>query len=443
MEFSFKERPTQFDLFQTIIGAAQGVNSYSRIHSGGAIRGGKTVTNSLAFITLAIQYPLSKWSVHRKDLTILESTTIETFSKILRGSKKWHWSKSRSNYHLTYKPNDARIFFVGANESRDKDFTDTLGLEINGAFFDQLEDVSFEYYNAVLQRVGSWHIPNEPNPVVLTTCNPHPGWIKKHIYLPFKEGTLPPDELFVPLSPTNEPSNTAQQWAVWNRMPPDVKARMIDGDWNNFENKNPWFYAFDKSKHVYKERIPFNPAFPLILSFDFNIDPATCVVAQLVPGAFIFILKSYKIPNCTISQLCQRILTDFPGAVLKVTGDPSGHNRNQGFNSPNATMYTMIREALRIGANQIDRSKISYTGENAWREIRIFVNTILQNHPKLYFCPVGAVDLIADIELATTEEGKDKMFKTAGNTEYGMHLTDGFLYLLTTYLNDYMKTFKL
>jgi hypothetical protein len=24
-----------------------------------------------------------------------------------------------------------------------------------------------------------------------------------------------------------------------------------------------------------------------------------------------------------------------------------------------------------------------------------------------------------------------------------MHLTDGFLYLLTTYLNDYMKTFKL
>ena len=103
----------------------------------------------------------------------------------------------------------------------------------------------------------------------------------------------------------------------------------------------------------------------------------------------------------------------------------------------------MIREALRIGANQIDRSKVSYTGENAWREIRIFVNTILQNHPKLYFCPVGAVDLIADIELATTEEGKDKMFKTAGNTEYGMHLTDGFLYLLTTYLNDYMKTFKL
>ena len=218
---------------------------------------------------------------------------------------------------------------------------------------------------------------------------------------------------------------------------------LVNGEFIQEENKNPWFYAFDKSRHVYSERIPFNPAFPLILSFDFNIDPATCVVSQLVPGAFIFILKAYKIPNCTISQLCQRILTDFPGAVLRVTGDPSGHNRNQGFNSPNATMYTMIREALKISLNQVDKCQISYAGENAWREIRIFVNTILQNHPKLYFCPVGTVDLIADIELATTEEGKDKMFKTSGNTEYGMHLTDGFLYLLTTYLNDYMKTFKL
>lgn len=442
MHITFEHREAQYKLFQEIIGAAQGLNGLDRIHSGGAIRGAKTFTNSLALITLAKMYPQSKWSVHRKDLTILETTTIETFTKILRGLKNWHWSKSRSNYHLTYKPNGARIFFIGANESRDKDFTDTLGLEINGAFFDQLEDVSEEYYNAVLQRVGSWHIPNEPNPIVLTTCNPHPGWIKKKIYGPYKAGTLPANEMFVPLSPVNEPSNTDSQWKVWNSMPSDVKARMIEGDWDSFDNKNPFFYAFDKSKHVTTEPLQFDRSFPLLLAFDFNISPATCVVAQAVPGDFCYILKGYKLRNTTVKDLCQRILSDFPGAVYRVTGDPAGKARNAGFNSPNETMYSIIRQALNIGHGQIDTPNINYAGPDYWREMRIFCNTVLQNHPYFLFQAESAKDLIDDLTIATTEDGKDKLYKTSGDTEFGMHLTDCFVYLLTTYFNDYVKRFS-
>ena len=439
MHITFEDRPTQFELFQTILASAQGLTPYRRIHSGGAIRGAKSFTNTLALLTLARTYPGSKWSVHRKDLTILETTTIETFSKILGNSPQWHWNRNRANFHLTHRPTGSRIFFVGANESRDRDFTDTLGLEINGAFFDQLEDVSQEYYNAVLQRVGSWHIPKEPRPVVMTTFNPHPGWIKTELYKRFKTGSLPPDEVYFPLSPTGEPSNTEDQWAVWNKMPPDVRARMIEGDWESFENKNPFFFAFDRSKHVAPAPLRYNPSLPVYLAFDFNIDPMTCVVAQLQPGTFCAIVKAYKLNNCTIRDLCTRIRVDFPGAVYRVTADPAGGARSAGYDSVNTTMHSIIRRELGIGMNQMDSPMLNFARTDAWTELRIFANTMLQNHPNLLLCPVGAADLIADLELATTEEGKDKLYKTSGNTEYGQHLTDCFLYLITTYFNQYMK----
>jgi hypothetical protein len=140
-----------------------------------------------------------------------------------------------------------------------------------------------------------------------------------------------------------------------------------------------------------------------------------------------------------LKELLTRIKTDFPNAVFKVTGDPAGNARNQGYNSPNETMYSIIRTELNLSHKQIDKCPINYAGENAHREIRIFINTILQNHPHVIFDKDGTEDLRSDLRIATTEEGKDKMYKTSGATEYGMHLADGFVYGLITYLNDYIK----
>lgn len=437
MEITFEGRQTQEELYNTILLSASGKLPYQFIDSGGAIRGAKSFTNSLALLTLCKMFPYSKWSVHRKDLTILESTTIETITKITQGLPNWHWSRKPGNYHLTYKPNGSRLLFVGANESRDKDFTDTLGLEINGAFFDQLEDVSFEYYNAVCQRLGSWHISNEPQALCLSTFNPHPGWVKKHKYQRWKDGKLNSNEIYFPLSPVNEPSNTQSQWDIWNRMPPDVKARMIEGDWDSFDNKNPYFYAYDEPRHV--GTIQRMEGYPIHLAFDFNINPATASAYQFDPGKFFHVLKSWKIHNCTVRQLCDRIKVDFPAALFRVTGDPAGNARNQGFNSPNETMYSIIRESLGISIGQVDQPKLNYAGENYHRETRILVNTFFQNHQNIIFNKDTTEELRTDLRIATTEEGKDRLFKTAGNTEYGMHLADGFIYTILTYFNSWIK----
>jgi len=213
----------------------------------------------------------------------------------------------------------------------------------------------------------------------------------------------------------------------------------VHGLWGSEENKNPWFYALDSNKHYGVKDIGWNRSEVLYLAFDFNISPMTCVVAQMVPGIYCRIIKSYKIKNCTSREFCKIIKKDFPGAVLRVTADPAGNARNANYESVSTTGHAILRQYLGIGLNQMDKPMLNFNRRDAHTELRTFCNTVLQEHPNFSINPNWCADLIADLEMATTEEGSDKLYKTSGDTEFGMHLTDCFIYLLTTYLNSYLK----
>lgn len=212
----------------------------------------------------------------------------------------------------------------------------------------------------------------------------------------------------------------------------------LNGIWGLQDNKNPFFFAF-KPEHIIDQEIEWNPQLPVCLGFDFNIDPMTCVVSQFVEGQFIAFIKSYKIHNCTIKDLCARIKVDFPNALFMVTADPAGGARSAGYDSVQTTMHSIIRRELGIGLNQLLTPQLNWSRQDAWTELRIFCNTVLQNHPKVMFSKIGCADLISDIQLATTEEGKDKLYKTSGNSEFGMHLVDGFMYTMATWFNRWAK----
>jgi len=211
------------------------------------------------------------------------------------------------------------------------------------------------------------------------------------------------------------------------------------GNWGVAENKSPWFYAYDDAKHTSKTPLGWTSQLPVYLAFDFNINPMTCVVAQLVPGQFIRVIKAYKLHDCTIKELCRRIKSDFMGAVFRFTADPAGGARSAGYDSVDTTMHSIIRRELGVGLNQMDKPLLNFSKKDAYTELRVFCNAILQNHPNLIICGINAKDFINDVKLAQTDKDTDKLFKTSGNSEYGMHLTDCGIYLFTTYLNSYAK----
>ena len=151
---------------------------------------------------------------------------------------------------------------------------------------------------------------------------------------------------------------------------------------------NPFAYAFDINKHVGK--CEYEPHHPLYLSFDFNVDPMTCIAVQNHAG--IRVVNEFRIKNSDIYEMCDRIKAAYPFAVLFVTGDATGANR-AAISKGNINYYTVIRQHLGLNAPQMKTPSVN----PAVSDTRVLLNAILQNGNLLVDkekCPYLVKDLL-------------------------------------------------
>lgn len=365
---------------------------------GGAVRGGKTYVSIFILLWLSKQFPGSRWHIIRESMPALKATAIPSAEKLLNGNPNWKWSRDSSNYFVEHT-NGSRIFFKGENITQDPLLTAFLGLETNGILLEQLEELSEEVFNIALQRTGSWYLPGRTPPgLVLATFNPTQTWPKTRIYLPWMNGTLPPEYHYQPALPKDNPFVTADQWQGWNMMDERYIKQFIDGDWTNFDDKdNRWAYAFSRKKHVGRPR--FNPEEPLFLSWDFNRNPICCSVIQYYYD-MVKVLKTYKIPNSGSDEVSQRILSDYPHALYIVNGDYSGDTASSLF-AEQTSNYTIIRRILKLSDNQVQ-----ITPNPSLIQNRTLVNSILQ-HVDVEIHEEEAKALIWDLEnVKASADGK-------------------------------------
>ena len=177
------QHPKQQTYYQTVMDACEGLNGYKFFSYGGAIRGGKSYVTAFILLTLAKNYPGSRWHVVRQDMPVLESTTIPTFQKLVNVSDEWIWTRDKANFHLTHA-NGSKIFFKGENIVRDPLLNDFLGLETNGIWMEQAEELSERIWEKALERTGSWYIENMPRGFIFLTYNPTQNWVKEKFYTP-------------------------------------------------------------------------------------------------------------------------------------------------------------------------------------------------------------------------------------------------------------------
>lgn len=114
------------------------------------------------------------------------------------------------------------------------------------------------------------------------------------------------------------------------------------GEWGIYEVGNPWLYGFDVEQHISKVPLELIGDMPVHLSFDFNINPMTCIAAQHTryygEGSYVRILKEFELRNTTVKEACKIIKSAFPYCIFTVTGDASGNNRNAGYATGNDTL---------------------------------------------------------------------------------------------------------
>lgn len=190
---------------------------------------------------------------------------------------------------------------------------------------------------------------------------------------------------------------------------------------------NKFIYNFDRNKHVVKG-LQVVPNLPIVLSYDFNVEPITCLVCQNEGLEKVRILDEYRLMNSDIEELCGRIISDYPDKMLLVTGDASGQNRTALKRDLN--YYKVIKQILRLGMGQFKLSAANPPIKNT----RVLCNSLLGKHTDYLFSD-RVPYLINDIEECEVDEvgnidkGKDK---------HQSHLLDAWRYFNWSFLSKYL-----
>ena len=389
---------------------------------GGAIRGGKTYVTLAIILILCRMFKGSRWVIVRQDMPALQKTTIPSLEKLLRGSTNWVWNRDKSNLHVKNTQTGSIIFFYGENIDRDPELMTFLGVECNGFFLEQAEELSEEIWQKAVERAGSWYIDPMPPPFIFTTFNPTQKWVKKKFYEPYKSGELKEPYFFLEALPDDNPFVTNDQWSAWKTLDPTNYDRFIKGDWNAFTVKKAFAYAFDEQKHV--KPCSYDPDHYLYLSFDFNIDPITCIARQYIDGQIRYI-KEFRISNSNIDELCDRILSTFVNPVYIITGDASGRN-STALVRGKLNYYKVIKDRLSLNDNQIKVPSVN----PAVSDTRVICNSVLANF-NVIFDP-SCEFLIEDLKYCEVNDDGDI---DKSKDKHRTHLLDCFRYDQNTFFS--------
>lgn len=113
--------------------------------------------------------------------------------------------------------------------------------------------------------------------------------------------------------------------------------------WESFEGLA--YYNFDENVHL-KECKKFDWSYPLAITLDFNVNPTTLVVAQIVNG-HVFFRKEYSLKNSSTEMTMKNFCHDFKEragkSVIQIMGDSTGNNRTS---KTGLSDYHYVKEAL-------------------------------------------------------------------------------------------------
>lgn len=157
------------------------------------------------------------------------------------------------------------------------------------------------------------------------------------------------------------------------------------------ENNNAFCYTYNALKHVRTTVI--NPAWEVKLSFDFNRDPITCLVAQ-DQGNIVKFIEQIKLSNSNIYELCDYIKAKYGRYLLLVTGDATGRNKSA-LVRDELNYFKIIKAQLQLGDRQM-RQPVS---NPTLIENRVLVNSAFY-HLDISIDPVNCKGLIFDLEHA-------------------------------------------
>lgn len=421
----FEPYPKQQEFIEAVFSG-----NYSFLCYGGAMGGGKSYVCLFTLILLCKAYPKSKWCVIRESVPTLKKTTLETFKKIVPTNFVKSYNQQDQIY--TFK-NDSQIFFMAEDYANDKDFDRFKGLEVNGFLLEQIEELQEKLLGVCFVRAGRHKIDKmPPRPLIMANVNPTLTWPKKKIYEAYNKNTLPKDWFYEPAKISDNPvlfNDKNYMHNVTAHLDDTTRKRLIDGDWTAFAVDKPYFYNFSMAKHVIESYKP-NPHLPILISFDFNLQPMTSTVSQQIDTLTFVTFAEHSVNNGSVEEMCEVIKSEYPQFLgnMDVTGDATGRNREK-VRRGNINSYKVIKEDLDL----TDRSIRVPSVNMAHKDSRVLCASVMQ-HAK-WSITKNCEESIADCVSAQVDEFGE-LIKTK---DQGRHFFDTLRYGLHTIFPDFIK----
>lgn len=214
-------------------------------------------------------------------------------------------------------------------------------------------------------------------------------------------------------------------------MDDETAKQEIDGEFIDLNDKK-FLYSFSETKHVIPSYTP-NPHLPIMVSYDFNVEPMTAIVSQQVDLLNSVIFDEIQIKVGSVEEINQVIKVKYLRWLdnIDVTGDATGRNREK-VKIGNINAYRQIKDDLDLRDYQI---KVP-SSNPAHRDSRQLCNSVL-THAKLTITN-NCQQTIADVVSASVD-GFGDLIK---DEENGLHFFDNFRYTIHAFYPDFIKNPK-
>ena len=421
--FDFNLNPKQLEFYNLVKGRIREENDIQVIFYGGAIRGGKTSCAISTAILMMKKYPGMRVAIIRDTLQSMKRTSMITFEQIcpIGLIKSWNRSENVVKFH-----NGSTLLFFEENFTHDKALNRFKGLEVNLIILEQLEELQQQTFTKSIERVGTYNIRPMPPPMIFATFNPADNWIRSEIYDKHLNGTLRPKWKYITALPMDNPAVGKDLWDSWSMMPEVDYNMFVLGDWDSKPKEKQFAHCFKKEKHIAEIEDDLNA--PIYLSFDFNVNPMTCIAIQLDDEKF-HVVEEFRLKNVDIFQMCEQLRAKYLNRIHKITGDASGNNRSN-LTNQFGTHYDVIQEKLGLRLYDLDVSSANPKHADS----QLLCNIVFSHHPDIKIsnrCEYLIRDL-KNIEMANTLTIK-KSDPDAG------HLLDCFRYAINAWAFDWKK----
>jgi PBSX family phage terminase large subunit len=208
------------------------------------------------------------------------------------------------------------------------------------------------------------------------------------------------------------------------------------GKWGIVLKTNKFLYSFSKEKHVIESYTP-NPHLPIMVSFDFNVEPMTSLVSQQIDENNVIAFDELEVPEGSTEEMVELVIAKYPTWLgnIEITGDATGRNREKARRG-NINSYTVIKDGLEL----YDREIKVPTKNPELKDSRVLCNSILQ-HADFKItknCEKTIEDAIYGA-MKNTPSGAINLVKT---DEQGLHFLDNLRYTLHVHYPDFIKNPK-